>query len=456
MSIVPASSSELNCFAKTAMLTLAPLSREECRTRLEMKGKTSLENPSWIITEGSDEYNRHRNKITLKLCSSNEDVVDVDDDGLDIEHDLVRYASQYRDGSIAAIVPLGRNMETNIKYTAVSRALCDVSLTKTSPGGKREVCMVDLATSPGRNIEDDDNKLQPPIPAGSNETVAAAALSMRKAPGKHAVYIDGELVIRPVGREVPLHHGAIISLYGPTGFAYEVSISQNDNKSKNDNDGDVATSPVRSPKRRKANTPESNKKQKCKSPMKEEETTPHEQVRHHAHQLMIGECTCAMCMDILVQSVFAYPCGHAFCQECSKSVTDAASPPSNSWTTKKGSPKKGTCPTCRGKVEGWMPARSFDTMVWSTALQGCFEFDDAEFYLSRREQCGEDAPTEHERECILNTADAGGNGGGADRRRYLPPDPSLQQPAMNLIKTLPPLFPLKSSSTSSDDVICID
>ena len=66
---------------------------------------------------------------------------------------------------------------------------------------------------------------------------------------------------------------------------------------------------------------------------------------------------------------------------------------------------KGQCPTCRGEVKGWMPALSFDTIVWAAALQGCFEKDDAKYYLERREGCGETAATEEERGSILNSGE---------------------------------------------------
>jgi len=74
----------------------------------------------------------------------------------------VRYASKFQDGSIAAIVSLGRNYATGIKWAQVLRALCDVSLTKSSSvGKKKEVCMVDIAASPVR----------PHFPAFNNESI---------------------------------------------------------------------------------------------------------------------------------------------------------------------------------------------------------------------------------------------------------------------------------------------
>ena len=121
---------------------------------------------------------------------------------------------------------------------------------------------------------------------------------------------------------------------------------------------------------------------------------------------MVAECECAMCMNVLIKSTFAYPCGHAFCRECSQDVDNAAA--SNNTTanaarnTRGTLKRRGTCPTCRSPVEGWMQARAFDTLVWSVALQGCFERSDAEEYLRRREEADEAAPSEEERGSILN------------------------------------------------------
>jgi hypothetical protein len=115
-----------------------------------------------------------------------------------------------------------------------------------------------------------------------------------------------------------------------------------------------------------------------------------------------------------------YPCSHAFCEECSQSMT------------------KGQCPTCRGEVKGWMPALSFDTIVWAAALQGCFEKDDAKYYLERREGCGETAATEEERGSILNSGEGGTMDGGMTNG-LVSHTPALQ-PTANFIKTLPPMY----------------
>mmetsp|Transcript_9037 Transcript_9037/g.19496 ORF Transcript_9037/g.19496 Transcript_9037/m.19496 type:complete len:503 (+) Transcript_9037:83-1591(+) len=501
----------------TATLRLIPLSREECCTRLKQKGKTTslddvsnsgiFSSSSFVIpTATAGEYNQPRNHITLKLCEEKHcnEIIELNDN--DDDHnptpEVVRYAKRYEDGSIAAITHLGRNATTGVRWTAVSRALCDVSLNRSwltpgagSGGGKKAVCMVDLAASSSgrthsqtssstisgesRSDDIDYNKPKQFVPPhDSGDGMAAAFLSMRKAPQQHFVFLDGEFVEKPLGREVPLPHGSIISLCGPTGFAYEVVISQNDNMENNSmdaaeiNDGCVVVGETSS-KKRKANPSD---KTMTESPKRaKRQPQPHHEQRKRAHKLMIGEFTCAMCMDILVKSTFAYPCMHAFCEKCSRDISNAVAPSNGAHTRT----SRGTCPTCRGKVEGWGAARSFDTIVWAAAMQGCFERDDAEYYLERREECGEDAPTTVERECILNDTEGGNDGGSGKsdggKNLYLPPNPSLQQ-STNLIRTLPPLFPTASNGhlnnenhgglggrqrppklgMSNDDVICID
>jgi len=465
--------------SRWATLKLIPLSREECRARLERKGEIPtppLDDPSkpWFPAsrEAQEAFNRPRGNLTLKLCKSTEDIVEVDGDNEAREDaaaaaGFVQYASQYRDESTAAIVALGRNSTTGIRYTSVSRALCDVSLRR----GNKKVCTVDLVSSPAAvGLKTDPSSSTSTVitdtsnDSGANDKkiAAAAFLSMRKPAGNHFVHLDGEIVNKPLGREIALSNGSIISLFGPLSFAYEVAISQAEytdvktNSDKSNESGSTWESLSSSPRKRKANP---SCDEKIEVPEKVEvrtqqqqqqiESTPHTAIRARAHKLMIGEFTCAMCMDILVKSTFAYPCMHAFCEECSSSLTK-----DNATTSLLSMPisNKGTCPTCRGNVEGWGAARSFDTIVWATALQGCFDRDDAEYYLERRDQCGEDVPTEVERECILNSVGEANNGEDSngnntlfksEAKIYLQPSSSKQQP---LIKTLPP--PSSSSTTN--------
>jgi hypothetical protein len=180
----------------------------------------------------------------------------------------VRYASKFQDGSIAAIVSLGRNYATGIKWAQVLRALCDVSLTKSSSvGKKKEVCMVDLAASPdaknaasymsgASQSSDDARKAQP------NDEIAGATAFL----SKHAVYVDGDMVNKPLGGEMVLRNGAIIYLYGHVGFAYQVVISQNDKDAP-------ATCKSTTPKNRKANPPME------ESPIEEKQPSAHDKIR---------------------------------------------------------------------------------------------------------------------------------------------------------------------------------
>ena len=183
------------------MLRLVPLAVLECTASLIEKGKTPTN--EWISSftadgsilnteaKASEEYKRPRNTIALKLCPANTDIVDLDDD---YEPERVIHSSKFDDGSVAATVSLGRNNATGIIWTAISRAVCDVSLSTTSSSNKRGV--------------------------------AVASLGMRKPAGKHHVYLDGELIDKPLGREIPLQDGSIISLLGPNGMAYQVHIFQ--------------------------------------------------------------------------------------------------------------------------------------------------------------------------------------------------------------------------------------
>ena len=123
------------------------------------------------------------------------------------------------------------------------------------------------------------------------------------------------------------------------------------------------------------------------------------------------------------------------------------------------SKKKGTCPTCRGQVEGWMQARAFDTVVWSVALQGCFERSDAEEYLRRRQEANEAAPTEEERGSILNTEE-GETGqfnnsnimsmGGLMMNGLVSHNPSMQPSSNFATMTLPPQNPAQMIANANN------
>jgi hypothetical protein len=329
--------------------------------------------------------------------------IDIDDinETIEIEPEdpCIKYAVSCEDGSQAAMAILGRQKVTEIKWIGISRALCDVSLVERS---------------------------------ASSSTVFAS-MHMRRPPNtdgqynSHHVYLDGDLVNVSLGVEIPLKNGSIIALYGPTGFAYQVCICQNiENANATANETTNITSNS-SPKRQKINTAEAGM-----SDNEHHVPTERERIRQRAYKVMEDEFKCALCTDILVKSTFAFPCSHAFCKDCSELYATTNKKSTSSCN------KVGTCPTCMGDVLSWMSARSYDSQVWSFALQGCFERSDAEEYLRRREQAGDDAPTEEERGSILNTSEGGENDNDVTISRS-----SLlinKQPETNhVVKTLPPM-----------------
>ena len=390
----------------------------------------------------------------------------------------VVYAKQFSDGNIAASVVLGRNKHTKIRLNGVSRALCEINFSRVegNRGTSADAGELNVAHAAAGSNNDENN-------INNNKQTLAAHLMMRRPPGKHLLCVNGCVVSEPVGRSISIQDGSIISLLGQSKFAYLVKflevddtidsmpLNGTDENSKPSNESTVASAATTSSisteleSQRISQPVKSEEQSPCpehKSPTITATTTtssptPHHLLRKRSHQLMIGEQTCALCMDILIKSTFAYPCGHAFCHSCTSSCNN-------------------TCPNCRGKVEGWMPARSYDTIIWATALQGCFEKEDAKAYLERRRECGEDEPTEVERECIL------GNGGGDDhdgkgggKNGYYVPSPIKN--GVPTVAAMPPLYSngngmaplgnrltydvntansLDMKGSSVDDPICLD
>ena len=96
------------------------------------------------------------------------------------EYDITRATIMLEDKEV---VKLGRNDSTNIKWSAVSRELCVISF---------------------------DSSI--------------AYVTMKKVAAQHAVFLNGSALNRPVGTKIPLNDSDIISLYGPTGFAYQLNL----------------------------------------------------------------------------------------------------------------------------------------------------------------------------------------------------------------------------------------
>ena len=171
----------------SAKIKLIPISRDDCRDRLCHMNITVDDD---VVPQ--EEYYGERQQITLMLCTAARDVIDVDNVKLDEVDELgyVVYGSINEEGGFSAAVTLGRNTQTRIRSSVVSRVLCDVIL---------------------RKNDDDD---------------AEGLLTMRKpGEGRH-VYHNGHIVNAHVGENVPIHDRSIIALCGPTSFAFEVQMLQ--------------------------------------------------------------------------------------------------------------------------------------------------------------------------------------------------------------------------------------
>ena len=280
----------------TAKLVLLPLSNSESRKILKDSGKypqkiepgrdgsPKLPSTKTELKTAEQAYNQPRKTITLVL-SKVSNIIELDSDSSDDEscdenkNSKVIYSKKYQDGSEAARVSLGRSSKTTgIEWTKISRAICEVSLYKPTEGGKVVIDLLDSADNEklksdtsvdydnnkkpypksGEKYSADDGKLKSDTlvdydnnkktspKSGDNDKAAIASLGMRKSTGDHYVWLDGQLIKAPLGREIEIQDGSILSLFGVTGLSYQIKLYQDDDKKK---------SPKKiSPKKRKLNT----------------------------------------------------------------------------------------------------------------------------------------------------------------------------------------------------------
>ena len=156
-------------FVSSTKLNLVPMTRHECQSALQAQMITYCE-PEYLVA-GSVEYDIARETITLEaMCP------------LDANKSFSN--SEYK-----VSVIFGRNKVTNIKWSVISRDLCDVSLIS-------------------RRFDQ-----------------SAAFITMKKSAVEHAVCLNGRELNVPVGNKVSIEDSDILSLYGPAGFAYRVELS---------------------------------------------------------------------------------------------------------------------------------------------------------------------------------------------------------------------------------------
>ena len=174
-------------------LKLIPISQAACQAVLREQGKGNriLRKPEYLVPGSSDEYNISRKSITLQMMWRK-----------DANTNVIQSVSS---PSRPTTATLGRNTRfcqtTGIEWSAISRNLCDVTLT------------------------DDPHK---------DSSTPIARLIMRKSAQEHAVCLNGGELNVPGRKRFRLKDGAVLSLYGPTGFAYRVELSHDDGKSHSD------------------------------------------------------------------------------------------------------------------------------------------------------------------------------------------------------------------------------
>jgi len=346
------------------ILKLIPLSQAQCAAALSLN--TTNDNATSSTTNDDDKTNderhippevsqKNRPTLWLKLCSESDDIVDVDD-SIDNPPEPTRYARMDKEGNYSCEVKLGRSEFAKIRWTKISRSLCDIGMTRTSHNDA----------------------------SGGSDNVTAW-IKMRKGVDQHWVHLDGTLIVKPVNQPFHVKDGSILSLYGATGIAYRVKIEPN---------GAVINSPESVASRKRGATDTTT----ATNDNGDAKRHKHPGVRQGAQVLIENSTECPLCYEIFCKTVAVHPCGHNFCEECAETHL-ASINCTNDDGNANGKPTE--CPCCRGQIEGFTRNRLVDTMIWAVALNGCFDRDDAINYLKRRENAKMDAPSEEQKECIL-------------------------------------------------------
>lgn len=143
----------------------------------------------------------------------------------------------------------------------------------------------------------------------------------------------------------------------------------------------------------------------------ERRTQAIEQQRTTAQQHVLHELSCSICMEILVKTHVAHPCGHLFCGPCLKKMSTfsaEADGPSNPLFLAFQPPpdiRLSSCPTCRVPMAKCTLARSYDNVIWNMILMGTIfrgseaEGDLRQFLLRSGRQIEGLSPVE--RDCIF-------------------------------------------------------
>ena len=151
--------------ANLARLAMIPLNRDECASALKTLMGCPHDEPNYLAPVPEKDQNTFRKTIVLE---------EKDD------------ANSHT--TSLGNVTLGRSSVTGIRSTLISRKLCTLAI-------------------------------------GFKGESARASITMLKESEHHAVFLNGEPLEEPAGKEFELFDQDILSLYGPVDFAYRIQLS---------------------------------------------------------------------------------------------------------------------------------------------------------------------------------------------------------------------------------------
>jgi len=249
------------------LLRLVPVDEGECRNVYTKRFGIAPRPPALLRKIEDSDRSKYR-IISLKLCESIEDVVDLDDLDEETFEDsgiIVHAKRKDGDGPLVCNFILGRRHETGIFFSCISRSCCRVILRQS--GGQ-----------------------------------VVAELTMNIIRKKHKCHLNGKQVESSIGEAAVLSDGDILSLHGPYGFAYRVEITTT---------ATTCESNLASPSPKK--------KLKSDAPPKDDESkreVVHQDVANEARKNQLKDFECPFCYCIIVKAAVAQPSGQAFCKEC--------------------------------------------------------------------------------------------------------------------------------------------
>lgn len=130
--------------------------------------------------------------------------------------------------------------------------------------------------------------------------------------------------------------------------------------------------------------------------------TAFDKIRTTARQHILDEVSCTICMEILVNTHVANPCGHVFCKSC---IDRIPSIQHKRYMTK-------SCPSCRKEITSLSWARSYDNIIWNMVLmgeifgEGVHGEEDLNQFLIRSGKNINDL-SEEQKACIFQNCDSG-------------------------------------------------